>query len=122
MKLQAFLVVATLVVGLGVGTAQEKSQTAVGPVLKIGGDSLTVDIGKGKTAQFVTSADTSVKVTAGGAKAQAAREEGKKGVKITDVVHQGDQVSVRYSEVKGKLVASEIDVLQRRPQSAQKPK
>jgi hypothetical protein len=123
MKLQAFLAVATLVVGLGVGAAaqkpQEKNLTAIGPVLKIAGDSLTIDVGKGKTMQFTTNADTAVKVTAGGAKAQAAKAEGKKGLKITEVVHEGDQVFVRYSDVAGKMVASEVDVRVRRPQSAQ---
>ena len=49
MKLQAILAVATLVVGLGVGVAAQKpkTQTATGPVLKIAGDSLTIDAGKG---------------------------------------------------------------------------
>jgi hypothetical protein len=119
MKLQALFAVA-LVVGLAVAVAaQAKSQTAIGPVLKIAGDSMTIDVGKGKTMQFTTNTDTEVKVTAGGAKAQAAREAGKKGLKITEVVHEGDQVFVRYSDVAGKLVASEIEVRERRPQSAQ---
>jgi hypothetical protein len=120
MKLQASLAIAALVVGLGVAVAaQDKNLTAIGPVLKIAGDMLTIDVGKGKTMQFTTNTDTSVKVTAGGAKAQAAREAGKKGVKITEVVHEGDQVFVRYSDVAGKMVASEVDVRERRPQSAQ---
>src|SRR5262245_14775550 len=123
MKLQAILAVTTLVVGLGVGVAaQAKNQTAIGPVLKIAGDSLTIDVGKGKTMQFTTNASTEVKVTAGGAKAQAAKEAGKPGLKITEVVHEVDQVFVRYSDVNGKMVASEVDVRERRPQSAQKGK
>jgi hypothetical protein len=122
MKLQAVVAVATLVVGLGIGVAAQKpqTQTAVGPVSKISGDSLTIDAGKGKVMQFTTNANTLVKVTAGGAKAQAAKQEGKKGVKITEVVHEGDQVQVRYTDAGGgKMVASEVDVTQRRPQSAQ---
>jgi hypothetical protein len=123
MKVQAFLAVAALVVGLGVGAAAqkpaEKNLTAIGPVTKIAGDSLVIDVGKGKTMQFVTNTETQVKVSAGGAKAQAARQEGKKGLKITEVVHEGDQVFVRYSDVGGKMVASEVDVRERRPQSAQ---
>jgi hypothetical protein len=123
MRLQPFLAVAALVVGLGVGTAAQKTQentlTAIGSVSKIAGDSLTIDAGKGKAMQFVTNTDTMVKVSAGGAKAQAARQEGKKGLKITEVVHVGDQVFVRYSEVGGKMVASEVDVRERRPASAQ---
>ena len=55
----------------------------------------------------------------GGVKARAAREAGNKGVTITDVVHEGDQVFVRYSDVGGKTIASEVDVRERRPQSAQ---
>jgi hypothetical protein len=122
MKLQTFLAVAVLLLGLAVAAAQksqEKTLTAIGPVSKISGDSLVIDVGKGKTMQFTTTGETLVKVTAGGAKAQAAREEGKKGVKITEVVHEGDQVFVRYADVAGKLVASEVDVRERRPQSAQ---
>jgi hypothetical protein len=120
MKLQALFAVAALVAALAIGVAaQGKSQTAIGPVLKIAGDSMTIDVGKGKTMQFTTNTDTEVKVATGGAKAQAAREAGKKGLKITEVVHEGDQVFVRYSDVAGKMVASEIEVRERRPQSAQ---
>jgi len=89
-------------------------------VAKISGDSLSVDSGKG-IVQFVTNSKTEVKVTAGGAQAQKAKQEGK-GVKITDAVHVGDQVSVKYTDNGGKLVAMEVDVLQRRPPSTQPPK
>jgi hypothetical protein len=123
MKLHATLAVATLVFAFGVGAAvtqaQDKTLTAIGPVLKISGDSLVIDVGKGKTMQFVTNSDTAVKVATGGAQAQAARQEGKKGLKITEVVHEGDQVFVRYSNAGGKMVASEVEVRVRRPQSAQ---
>ena len=123
MKLHATVAIAALVVGLVVSAAaqqpQDKTLTAIGPVLKISGDSLVIDLGKGKTMQFVTNSDTLVKVSTGGAQAQAARAEGKKGLKITEVVHEGDQVFVRYSSVSGKMVAAEVDVRERRPQSAQ---
>jgi hypothetical protein len=126
MKLHATVAVALLVVGLVVSATaqqpQDKTQTAIGPVLKISGDSLVIDVGKGKTMQFVTNSDTLVKVSTGGAQAQAARAEGKKGLKITEVVHEGDQVFVRYSSASGKMVASEVDVRERRPQSAQPAK
>ena len=123
MKLHATVAVAALVVGLVVGAAaqqpQDKTLTAIGPVSKIAGDSLVIDVGNGKTMQFVTNSDTLVKVSTGGAQAQAARAEGKKGLKITEVVREGDQVFVRYSSASGKMVASEVDVRERRPQSAQ---
>jgi len=122
---RTILTVAGLVMGLAITivSAQDqkaKTLTTVGPVAKISGDSLSVDSGKG-IVQFVTNSKTEVKVTAGGAQAQKAKQEGK-GVKITDAVHVGDQVSVKYTDNGGKLVATEVDVLQRRPPSTQPPK
>ena len=121
---RTILTVSGLVLGLAIAivSAQDKAKTltTVGPVAKISGDSLSVDSGKG-IVQFVTNSKTEVKVTAGGAQAQKAKQEGK-GVKITDAVHVGDQVSVKYTDNGGKLVAMEVDVLQRRPPSTQPPK
>jgi len=122
---RTILTVAGLVMGLAITivSAQDqkaKTLTTVGPVSKISGDSLSVDSGKG-IVQFVTNSKTEVKVTAGGAQAQKAKQEGK-GVKITDAVHVGDQVSVKCTDNGGKLVAMEVDVLQRRPPSTQPPK
>ena len=123
---RTILTVAGLVLGLAIATVSAQDQkaktlTTVGPVAKISGDSLSVDSGKG-IVQFVTNSKTEVKVTAGGAQAQKAKQEGQKGVKITDAVHVGDQVSVKYTDNGGKLVATEVDVLQRRPPSTQPPK
>jgi hypothetical protein len=120
MKRKTLCAVAAFVVGISVVAAQEtktKTLTTIGPVTKIAGDSLTVDTGKGLLV-FVTTNSTKVKVTGGGSKAQAAKQAGEKGVKITETVHEGDQVSVKYNDVGGKLMASEIDVKQRRPQNA----
>jgi len=122
---RTILTVAGLVLGLAIAivSAQDqkaKTLTTVGAVAKISGDSLSVDSGKG-IVQFVTNSKTEVKVTAGGAQAQKAKQEGK-GVKITDAVHVGDQVSVKYTDNGGKHVAMEVDVLQRRPPSTQPPK
>ena len=122
---RTILTVAGLVLGLAIATVSAQDQkaktlTTVGPVAKISGDSLSVDSGKG-VVQFVTNSKTEVKVTAGGAQAQKAKQEGK-GVKITDAVHVGDQVSVKYTDNGGKLVAMEVDVLQRRPPNTQPPK
>ena len=122
---RTILTVAGLVLGLAIATVSAQDQkaktlTTVGPVAKISGDSLSVDSGKG-IVQFVTNSKTEVKVTAGGAQAQKAKQEGK-GVKITDAVHVGDQVSVKYTDNGGKLVAMEVDVLQRRPPNTQPPK
>jgi len=120
---KTILTAAALVLGLAVSVAvaqdkKAKTQTAIGPVSKMAGDTLTVDTSKG-AMQFITNAQTQVKVQGGGAKASAARAAGEKGLKISEAVHEGDQVSVKYTDVGGKLVASEIDVRQRRPLSAQ---
>jgi hypothetical protein len=115
--------VAGLVLGLAITVvaAQEqkaKTLTTIGPVSKISGDSLSVDTGKG-IMQFTTNSKTEIKVAGGSSKAREAKQAGEKGVKITDVVHEGDQVFVRYAENAGKFVATEVEVRQRRPQSAQ---
>jgi hypothetical protein len=126
MSHKLLLTAAALVLGctvslVGAQTPKGKTLTVVGPVAKVSGDSLSVDTNKGPM-QFVTTEATQVKVAGGGAKAQAARKAGQKGLKISDAVHEGDQVSVKYTDVGGKLMASEIDVKQRRPATAQKVK
>jgi hypothetical protein len=121
MSHRTLLTAAALVLGFAIGlvAAQDKprTQTAVGAVAKIGGTNLSVDTGKGGTLQFITSATTEVKVATGSSQAREAKLEGKPGVKITDAVHVGDQVQVKYTDVGGKLMASEVEVLQRRPAS-----
>jgi hypothetical protein len=126
MSHRLLLTAAALVLGgavslVGAQDQKGKTLTAIGPVSKVAGEIISVDTSKGPM-QFVTSDATKVKVAGGGAKAQAAKQAGQKGVKISDAVHEGDQVSVKYTDVGGKLMASEIDVKQSRPASAQKTK
>jgi predicted peroxiredoxin len=125
MSHRVFLTAAAIVlvsaVSLVGAQSKAKTQTTTGPVAKMDADLMTVDTGKGPMV-FVTSAATKVKVTGGSSKANAAKAAGEKGVKISDAVHVGDQVSVKYTEADGKMVASEVDVLQRRPASALPPK
>jgi hypothetical protein len=120
-----FLMAAAVVLvgAVSVLGAQDKGKTltAIGPVAKIDADLLVVDTSKG-TMQFVTSNATKVKVQGGSTKAQAAKQAGQAGVKISEAVHVGDQVSIKYTDSGGKLLASEIDVKQKRPASAQPPK
>lgn len=124
MSFRMVLTSATLVLGCAVTVlaAQDKPKTltAIGPVAKISGDSLSVDTGKGVLDISTTNA-TVVKVQGGSSKARAAKESGAAGVKITDAVHVGDQVQVKYTDTAGKMVASEIDVRTKRPASAQPP-
>ena len=126
MSHRLLLTAAAIVLGctvslVGAQAPKGKTLTAIGPVSKVSGEMVSVDTSKGPM-QFVTTETTQVKVAGGGGKAQAAKEAGQKGLKISDAVHEGDQVSVKYTDVGGKLMASEIDVKQRRPASAQKSK
>jgi hypothetical protein len=125
MSHRLLLTAAALVLGavslVGAQDQKAKTMTAIGPVSKVASDMVSVDTSKGPM-QFVTTDATQVKVAGGSAKARAAKEAGQKGVKISDAVHEGDQVTVKYTDVGGKLMASEIDVKQRRPAAAQKVK
>ena len=114
---------AALVLFFAVGlVAAQEPKPAVGPVAKIGGTMLVVDTGGGKSLQFITSTKTTVKMAAGGGRTEECKDATGKPCKITDVVRVGDQVSVKYADVSGKLMAESIDVLNRRPDSAQKQK
>jgi hypothetical protein len=110
--------------GVGLVVAQDKPrvQTATGPVATVKGTMLVVDTGGGKSLQFITS--TATKITAKRAERGEAEaiKEGKPGLKVTDLVHVGDQVTVSYTDVSGKLMAQEIVVLQPRPVDQQKQK
>jgi hypothetical protein len=110
--------------GVGLVVAQDKPrvQTAVGPVATVKGTMLVVDTGGGKSLQFITSAATIVTVPRGDRWEAEVKREGKPGLKITEVVFVGDQVSVKYTDVAAKLMAQSIDVLQRRPVDQQKQK
>jgi len=124
MSHRMLLTSAAFVLGCAVSVvaAQDKPKTltAIGPVSKIAGDMLTVDTDKG-AMEFSTTNATVVKVQGGSTKTRAAKEAGAAGLKITDAVHVGDQVSVKYADTAGKKVASEIDVKTKRPTSAQPP-
>ena len=124
MSHRMLLTSAAFVLGCAVSVvaAQDKPKTltAIGPVAKIAGDMLTVDTDKG-AMEFSTTNATVVKVQGGSTKTRAAKEAGAAGLKITDAVHVGDQVSVKYTDTAGKKVASEIDVKTKRPASAQPP-
>ena len=113
------LLTAALVLCFGVGlVVAQKVQTAVGPVATVKGTMLVVDIGGGKSLQFITSSLKKIEIAAGGGKQKEKKELTGKGLKVTEVVHVGDQVSVKYTDVSGKLMAQEIDVLQSRPAGA----
>jgi hypothetical protein len=115
--------VAALVIGTGVVVAAEeqgkpKIMTAIGPVHMVAASSLAISTDKGDM-MFAIDASTYVRAQGAGTKTRAKKEAGEGGLAITDVVHVGDQVFVKYAEVGAKFVASEIEVRHRRPQTAQ---
>ena len=74
----------------------EKTLSAAGAVTAVTADSLSV---KGKTAEWTFAVDGKTQVTASGAthKTAAAKADNKP-TPITDFVHVGDQVSVKYHD------------------------
>jgi hypothetical protein len=88
--------------------AKAKTMTANGKVSAVAADSLTV---KGKSAELTFAVDPSTKVTATGAshKTEAMKDD-KKPTQITDFVHDGDTVTVKYVDSGGKKLAKSVMV------------
>jgi len=82
----------------------EKTMAAAGAVTAVTADSLTV---KGKTAEWTFAVDGKTEVTATGAshKSAAAKVDNKP-TPITDFVHVGDEVAVKYHDGATKHAAS----------------
>ena len=75
----------------------QATKTVKGSVTAVGSDSITVNVA-GKDMKFGVDATTRVVTPGGGTKARAAKEEGKSGPVLTDVVKTGQAVSVDYHE------------------------
>jgi Domain of unknown function (DUF5666) len=88
--------------------AKAKTMTANGKVSAVTADSLTV---KGKSAELTFAVDASTKVTATGAshKTEAMKDD-KKPTQITDFVHTGDTVMVKYTATGGTNKATSVTV------------
>jgi hypothetical protein len=121
MKYVALLAL-VIVVAAGVVTVQgqagAKTQTAIGAVKNVVGSTFTVDTGKGEL-KFSVNEETNILAKGASTKTRAKKAAGQGGLTIADVVHEGDQVLVRYAGTGSNLVASEIEVRNPRPASAQ---
>lgn len=119
MKCWAYLTFAAfLAFGAAVNARDDaNTKTTVGPVKSVSGSFFTVDANN-TTMKFKVDANTSVHVKGGSTKARAKKAAGEGGLTIDDVVHVGDQVQVKYTDTGGSFLASDIDVLRPRPQSA----
>jgi hypothetical protein len=121
MKYVALLAL-VIVVAAGVVTVQgqagAKTQTAIGAVKNVVGSTFTVDTGKGEL-KFSVNEETNILAKGASTKTRAKKAAGQGGLTIADVVHEGDQVLVKYAGTGSSLVASEIEVRNPRPASAQ---
>jgi len=89
-------------------SSASKTLTASGTVKSVAADSLTVTT---KTGDETFAVDAKTQVTASGAshKSEAMKSE-KKATQITDFVHTGDMVSVRYHDEGGTKHAASVRV------------
>lgn len=93
--------------GAGGGGISNPAKLTSGRVQSIAADSLTVTGSGGKTMTFAVDGSTKVIGKGAGTKAQAAGGK----TAITDLVSTGDQVSVSYHDMNGKMHASEVRVV-----------
>ncbi len=85
-----------------------KTMTANGTVSAVSADSLTV---KAKSGDMTFAVDNATKVEAKGASHKtAAMKDDKKTTQVTDFVHVGDTVSVRYHDMGDKKHAASVTV------------
>jgi len=88
--------------------AADKTETATGSVSAVSADSLTV---KGKTGDMTFTVDKSTHVkVAGATKTTAALKDSKAPAAITEYVHVGDSVTVKYHDTGTTKHAADISV------------
>jgi len=92
--------------------AGPKSQTAAGMVSAVSGNSLTIK-GSGGDMTFTIDEKTTVVGQGVGTASKKLQEEGKKPT-ITELVHDGDTVSVTYHDVAGTKQASVVRITKRK--------
>ena len=117
LALAAFLI---LTAGVGAAHAQEKAKgpSVAGVVKTVSGGTFIVSTGKSDVS-FIVDANTHIFARGATTATRAKKSSGEGGLTIADVVHEGDQVTVKYSETGGKFVANDIQVRSQRPTSAQ---
>jgi len=110
-KLIAYLTAALVVVlGATAASAQEPAtESFMGIVKAVSGSSVTVERST-ITGTFTVDAKTHVAARGATAKTQENKAAGLAGLTVPDAVHVGDQVVVKYHEVKNTMVATDIQV------------
>jgi hypothetical protein len=109
------LVLATLMVAIvttaAAGAEKGKAMTAQGKVTAVGADSFTIAKG---TESMTFTVDNTTKITGKGLTTKST-EKASMGEKMTvkDSLHDGDMVTVNYSDVDGKMHANSVRVTQK---------
>ena len=104
------LVVMAAVLALSsVRAAAQATESFMGIVKAVSGNSVTVERGT-ITGIFGFDSKTHVSVAGATAKTKENQAAGKPGLTVPDVVHVGDQVVVKYMEKANSMVASDIQV------------
>ncbi len=94
------------VAGQGTGSAVE---SFLGTVKAVSGSSLTVERGS-LSGTFSIDAKTHVAAKGATAATKEAQKAGKPGLTVPDAVHVGDQVVIRFRDMKGTMLATDIQV------------
>jgi hypothetical protein len=113
--------IAVFIFAAGVAAADGKSKSILGTVKSVSGGSFVIDAGKGDMT-FAIDAHTKILAKGASTKTKEKKDAGQGALVISDVVHVGDQVLVKYTEAGATFTASEVEVKQRRPASAQPAK
>jgi hypothetical protein len=121
MKGSAFLAFAAVLACASLAVAQDqgntKTLTVQGPVKSVTGTSFSVDANK-TVMTFMINGETDILAQGAGSKSREKRQAGQGGLAITDVVHEGDLVRVKYTTSGSSLMAREVEVRKARPVSA----
>lgn len=113
--------VMVLAAGVGVVTVEgqaAKTENVIGAVKTVSGSTFTVDNGR-FVMKFSVNEETNILAKGATTKTRAKKAAGQGGLTIADVVHEGDQVVVKYVKAGDNLTATEIEVRNPRPASAQ---
>jgi hypothetical protein len=110
-RIVCLLVVAVFALS-GVSAWAQASETFIGNVKSMSGNSVTVEHGT-ITGVFAVDAKTHVGVSGATAKTKAAQASGKPGITIPDLLHVGDQVQVKYTynSKTNSMLVSDVTVL-----------
>lgn len=103
-----------MVLALGIGGAAGQGasgavESFLGTVKAVSGSSVTVERGS-LTGTFNIDSKTHVAAKGATAKTKENQQAGKPGLTVPDAVHVGDQVVIKFRDMKGTMLATDIQV------------